>query len=47
MHFVRRHLPWLSSLGVGLILVGAGGYMALQGVATQHQIRDELRARRA
>lgn len=44
MHFVVRHLPWLASLAVGLILLGGGSLMALQGIATRNLIRGELRA---
>jgi hypothetical protein len=44
MHFLVRHVPWLASLGVGLILLAGGGLMVTQGVATRNQIRDELRA---
>ena len=44
LHFAKRHLPWLSSLAVGLILLGAGAFVALTGVATRNQIKDQLRA---
>lgn len=44
MYFIMRHGPWLSSLTVGLVLLGAGGFMAQQGVATRDMIREELRA---
>ena len=44
MYFAKRHLPWLSSLAIGLLLLGAGIYMVVQGIDTRDQIRDELRA---
>ena len=44
MYFLRRHAPWLSSLAVGLILLGGGTFMVLQGMQTRDMIRDELRA---
>jgi hypothetical protein len=44
VYFAKRHLPWLSSLMVGLILLGGGLYMVVQGMHTRDLIRDELRA---
>jgi len=44
LYFLKRHLPWLGSLVVGLILLAGGGVMTATGVATRNQIRDELRA---
>ena len=44
MYFMRRHLPWLASLAVGLVLLGGGAYMVLEGVRTRNELRDELRA---
>ena len=44
MYFAKRHLPWLSSLAVGLSLLGGGLYMVVQGMHTRDLIRDELRA---
>ena len=41
---MRRHLPWLASLAVGLVLLGGGAYMVLAGMQTRNEIRDELRA---
>ena len=43
-YFVMRHGPWLSSLAVGLVLVGAGAFMAMRGIETRNLIRDEMRA---
>jgi hypothetical protein len=44
MYFARRHLPWLASLLLGLILMAAGGFLIIQGIDVRNQIRDELRA---
>ena len=44
MHFAIRHLPWLSSLAVGVILLAGGGIMVTRGIATGNAIHDELRA---
>jgi hypothetical protein len=44
MYFVKRHLPWLGSLTIGLVLLIGGSVMVLAGVDTRNQIQDELRA---
>ena len=44
MYFARRHLPWIGSLAVGLILLAGGGFMVMRGVETRELLRDELRA---
>ncbi len=44
MFFVQRHLPWVGSLITGLLLLGSGIAMAVVGLQTRDQIREELRA---
>jgi hypothetical protein len=44
MYFARRHLPWLSSLAIGLVLLAGGGFMVLSGIETRDSIREELLA---
>jgi hypothetical protein len=44
MYFLRRHGPWLSSGLLGLLLIGGGTFMVIQGIAVRNEIRDELRA---
>src|SRR5687767_14282844 len=44
MYFLKRHLPWLGSFVVGLILLAGGGVMIATGLNTRDMIRDELRA---
>ena len=44
MYFLKRHLPWLGSFVIGLILLAGGGVMVVTGVATRNLIREELRA---
>ena len=46
MYLVRRHLPWISSLVLGLVFLGGGAYMVFQGVDVRNEIRDELRDER-
>jgi len=43
MYFVRRHLPWISSAALGLILIGAGGFLIISGLQTRDYIADQLR----
>jgi hypothetical protein len=43
MYFAQRHLPWVASLVVGLLLLGSGAVMVQQGLATRHRIQTELR----
>jgi hypothetical protein len=44
MYFLKRHLPWVGSLMIGLVLLIGGGFMVVAGLDTRNQIRDELRA---
>lgn len=44
MYLMRRHLPWLASLAVGLVLLGGGAYMVFAGLRTRDELRQELRA---
>ena len=44
MYFLRRHLPWLASLTVGLVLLCGGAYMVFAGIQTRNELREELRA---
>ncbi len=44
MYFLRRHLPWISALVLGLLLVVIGGSFVIQGMDVKDEIRDELRA---
>jgi hypothetical protein len=43
-YFIRRHLPWLSAVVLGLTLAAAGLIFVVKGVDTKNTIRDELRA---
>jgi hypothetical protein len=43
LFFIRRHLPWLASLALGLILAAAGAFLIVQGIDVRNEIRDELR----
>ena len=44
MYFARRHLPWIGSLALGVILLAGGAFMVLRGMETRDLIREELRA---
>jgi hypothetical protein len=44
VYFVKRHLPWLGALALGLLLAASGAYMIVQGMDVRDQIADELRA---
>jgi len=44
VYFARRHLPWLASAVLGVLLLVAGMVLLVQGMAARNEIRDELRA---
>jgi hypothetical protein len=43
LYFLRRHIPWIASLVLGLCLLAGGLYMIVQGMNVRSEIRDELR----
>jgi hypothetical protein len=43
MHFAQRHLPWLASLLLGLLLLVAGGYLVFSGIEARDEVRNNLR----
>jgi hypothetical protein len=44
MYFVRRHLPWISTLVLGLLLLAIGVVFLIQGFDVRNEIQEELRA---
>ena len=44
MYFARRHLPWIGSFVLGVILLAGGAFMVTRGMETRDLIREELRA---
>ena len=42
-YFARRHLPWLSSAAVGVLLAALGAFFIVEGIDTRNEIRDNLR----
>ena len=43
MYFVRRHLPWISTLVIGLVLSALGLFFIFSGMSARDEIRDQLR----
>ena len=41
-HLLRRHLPWVATLSIGLCLLAAGLFFIVKGLDTKAMIRDEL-----
>ena len=40
---MKRHLPWLSALTLGLCLIALGAYFLARGYSARADIRQELR----
>jgi hypothetical protein len=43
LYFLRRHLPWIAALVLGLGLLTGGLYMVVRGISVRDEVRDQLR----
>lgn len=43
LYLMRRHLPWVATLLIGLCLLAAGLFFIVKGLETRADIKEELR----
>ena len=42
VYVLRRHLPWITTLLVGLALVAAGLFFVIEGLNTRDEVKQQL-----